>query len=92
MLMHSSYGFTQPSSCLIDVFLQLFDLSFIEEDMKNAFLSELKERIRDELIDEIIDADNGGEGGDLGGRPQHKMLPPSMMNGFSGVNDLGSRY
>ena len=62
--------------------------------MKNAFLSELKERIRDELIDEIIEADNGGEGegGDLGGRPQHKMLPPSMMNGFSGVNDIGNRY
>ena len=62
--------------------------------MKNAFLSELKERIRDELIDEIIGADNGGEGedGDLGGRPQHKMLPPSMMNGFSGVNDIGNRY
>ena len=76
------------------VFLQLFDLSFFEEDMKNAFLSELKERIRDELIDEIIGADNGGEGedGDLGGRPQHKMLPPSMMNGFSGVNDIGNRY
>ena len=63
--------------------------------MKNAFLSELKERIRDELIDEIIDADNGGrleQEGDLGGRPQHKMLPPSMMNGFSGVNDIGNLY
>jgi len=80
----------------------LFDLSFFEEDMKNAFLSELKDRIRDEMGELMVaggeDDDGGqseweGEGGDLGkGRPQHKMLPPSMMNGFSGVNDIGNRY
>ena len=65
--------------------------------MKNAFLSELKERIRDEMGELMVaDAEGGGggqsewEGGE--GSPRHKMLPPSMMNGFSGVNDIGNRY
>ena len=76
---------------------QLVDLSDFEEDLKNAFLSELKGRIRDEL-GELIGAEDGGrtdwesEEGDLGGPPIHKMLPPSLMNGFNGVDDARNRY
>ena len=73
---------------------QLVDLSDFEEDLKNAFLSELKGRIRDEL-GELIGAEDGGptdwEGEEVD-PPIHKMLPPSLMNGFNGVDDARNRY
>ena len=78
---------------------QLVDLSDFEEDLKNAFLSELKGRIGDELGELIGSADGGrtdwdsGEGDlGLGGPHIHKMLPPSLMNGFNGVDDARNRY
>ena len=82
-------------------------LSDFEEDFESrfldSFLSELKGRIKDEMGELMV---NGGEGaedggqsdlegdGDLGGRPSlnHRMLPPSLMNGFNGVDDARNRY